>query len=72
MKGMKRVQEEMFAKCYKRNGWPRPFVHFPGIVELVHSEEQWDRLVRNEALTTALSVVVGILLTCVIVWVTHP
>lgn len=72
MKSMKQMQDETFSKCDKGGGWPRPFVHFPGIVRLVHSQEEMDRVMREEILTLLLAPVAGVLLAGVIVWATHP
>lgn len=72
MKSMKQMQDEIFAKCDTGGGWPRAFVHFPGIVRLVHSQEEMDRVVRDEILTLLLAPVAGALLAGLIVWVTHP
>lgn len=48
MKSMKQMQGEMFARCFKNNGWPKPFVHFGGAVQLIHSQEEWDRTFKSE------------------------
>ena len=57
MKSMKAMQNEMFDKCYKNNGWPKPFVHLLGVVRLVRDQEEKDRAKKSEilALLIALS-----------------
>ena len=45
---MKQMQDEQLSKCYKKDGWPRPFVHFGGAVELAQTPEHFDRLYIQE------------------------
>lgn len=58
MKTMKQMQKEQLDKCYTRDGWPRPFVHFGGAIELAESPDHMGRLLREEVLILVFAVVV--------------
>lgn len=59
MKSMEQMQEEMLSKCYKKNGWPKPFVSISGVVQLARDQEHLDRLIMAEfwAVVTAFVIV---------------
>lgn len=43
MKSMQKMQEDMLNRCFKNDGWPKPVIHFGGILEICRDQEQLDR-----------------------------
>lgn len=43
MKSMQQMQEEMLSRCFKNDGWPKPVVHFGGVLEICRDQEHLDR-----------------------------
>jgi len=65
MKTMKQMQEEMLAKC-PEDGWPKPFAHFGGAVQLAYSEEEWNALLKWELRMLASGLIIA---TLIVFWI---
>ena len=68
MKSMQEIQFEMLSRCYKKDGWPKPFMHIGGVMQLARDQKHLDELRRKElwVLPIALTIAGSI---CLLVYV---
>ena len=48
MESMKDMQRQTLSVCFENDGWPKPFIHISGVVQLAENQEDWDSLCRFE------------------------
>jgi len=48
MQAMQSMQLEMLSKCYKKDGWPKPFIHIGGAISLARDQEEYDKKRKQE------------------------
>lgn len=65
----KLIEDAVLERERTGKDWPRPYVHFGGVVQIVDSQEEWDALVWH----TDMAVVVAIILSILwVVFLTSP
>ena len=68
MKSMWEMQKAMLEGCWGKQqadgtGWPKPYLHPMGVLEIIRSQEEWDRASRSDILALILApVLAGVLI----------
>lgn len=68
MNTMKQMQMDVFNRCYKKDGWPKPVFSFaPGVVRLAKNQKEMERMQNEEVRMLKISVMGAIVFSAAII-----